>query len=250
LNFHWKWPVFFAALEDLFNSSDFFEQKILHVIVDQSDLQQLFNVFPQSRKIGIEQLSSLQERPLKKLKDLPFLFEEFRLQIDQESSTKPKVEILINKMLLLLRDLSKVDLSENDSELVKECFEVCELIDFLLKTRIEINQILKEQMLNGRKEKSNLWKVLEMLADLDRVCPQDIWQRERFQLATFVQDQLPQSAKLENKNSNLASSQETEHKMPGKSYLIFFLDSWESKNKTRSSFFSPRNSNSSYHLFQ
>ncbi len=249
MNFHWKWPVFFAALEDLFNSSDYFEQKILQVIVDQSDLQQLFNVFPQSRRIGIEHLSSLQVRVWKELKNLPFLFEDFRLQIGQ-SPTKPKVEILIHKMLLLLRDLSKVDLSENDSELLKECFEVCELIDFLLKTRIEINQVLKEQTLNGRKEKSNFWKVLEMLTALDRSCPQDIWQQERFQLATFVQDQLPQSAKLENKNSNMASSQETEHKMPGKSYLISFLDSWESKNKTRSSFFSPRNSNSSYHLFQ
>jgi hypothetical protein len=224
LNFHWKWPVFFAALEDLFNSSDFFEQKISQVIVYQSDLQQLFNVFLESRRIGIEHLSSLQERVWKELKDLPFLFEDFRLQIGQ-SPTKPKVEILIHKMLLLLRDLSKVDLSENDSELLKECFEVCVLIDFLLKTRIEINQILKEQMLNGRKEKSNFWKVLEMLTDLDRSCPQDIWQRDRFQLATFVQDQLPQSAicNLENKNSNLDSSQETEHNLPGKSYLIFFL---------------------------
>jgi hypothetical protein len=222
LNFHWKWPVFFAALEDLFNSSDFFEQKISQVIVDQSDLQQLFNVFPQSRKIGIEHLSSLQERLWKELKDLPFLFEDFRLQIGQESPTKP-VETIINKMLLLLRDLSKVDLSENDSELLKECFEACELIDFLLRTRNEINQVLKKQMLNVRKEKSNFLKVLEMLTDLDRFCPQDIWHRERFQLATFVQDQLPESAKLENINSNLASSQETEHKMPGKSYLIFFL---------------------------
>ncbi len=224
MNFHWKWPVFFAALEDLFNSSDFFEQKISQVIVYQSDLQQLFNVFLESRRIGIEHLSSLQERVWKELKDLPFLFEDFRLQIGQ-SPTKPKVEILIHKMLLLLRDLSKVDLSENDSELLKECFEVCVLIDFLLKTRIEINQILKEQMLNGRKEKSNFWKVLEMLTDLDRSCPQDIWQRDRFQLATFVQDQLPQSAicNLENKNSNLDSSQETEHNLPGKSYLIFFL---------------------------
>jgi hypothetical protein len=220
LSFHWKWPVFFAALEDLFNSSDFFEQKISQVIVDQSDLQQLFNVFPQSRRIGIEQLSSLQERLWKDLKDLPFLFEEFRLQIGQESSppTKPKVTILIQKMLLLLRDLSKVDLSENESELLKECFDVCELVDFLLKTRNEINQVLKKQMLNVRKEKLNFWKVLEMLSDLDRSCPQDIWQQERFQLATFVQDQLPKSAKLENKNSNLASSQETEHNLPGKTY--------------------------------
>ncbi len=220
MSFHWKWPVFFAALEDLFNSSDFFEQKISQVIVDQSDLQQLFNVFPQSRRIGIEQLSSLQERLWKDLKDLPFLFEEFRLQIGQESSppTKPKVTILIQKMLLLLRDLSKVDLSENESELLKECFDVCELVDFLLKTRNEINQVLKKQMLNVRKEKLNFWKVLEMLSDLDRSCPQDIWQQERFQLATFVQDQLPKSAKLENKNSNLASSQETEHNLPGKTY--------------------------------
>ncbi len=194
----------------------------MQVIVDQSDLQQLFNVFPQSRKIGIEHLSSLQVRVWKELKDLPFLFEDFRLQIGQESPTKPKVETIINKMLILLRDLSKVDLSEHDSELLKECFEACELIDFLLKMRNEINQILKEQMLNGRKEKSNFWKVLEMLADLDRFCPQDIWQQERFQLATFVQDQLPQSAKLENKNHNLASFQETEHNLPGKTYQIFW----------------------------
>jgi hypothetical protein len=246
LNFHWKWPVFFAALEDLFNSSDFFEQKISQVIVDQFDLQQLFNVFPQSRRIGIEQLSSLLERLWKELKDLPFLFEEFRLEINQESSppTKPEVEILIQKMLLLLRDLSKVDLSENESELLKECFDVCELVDFLLKTRNEINQVLKKQMLNVRKEKSNFSKVLEILTDLDRSCPQDIWQRDRFQLATFVQDQLPQSAKLENKNSNLASSQETEHNLPGKTIKFF----WTLGNlKTMQDLvFSPRK----YHLFQ
>ncbi len=223
----------------------------MQVIVDQSDLQQLFNVFPQSRRIGIEQLSSLQERLWKELKGLPFLFEDFRLQIGQEyfPSTKSKVETIINKILILLRDLSEVDLSENDSEVLKECFEVCELIDFLLKMRIEINQILKEQTLNGRKEKSNFWKVLEMLRDLDRSCPQDIWQRDRFQLATFVQDQLQQSAKLENKNSNLSSSQETEHNLPGESYLIFF---WTLGNleTMQGLVFSPRKSNSLYHLFQ
>ena len=162
------------------------------IVIGQSDVQQLFNIFPQSRSIGIKQLKSLQEEVWNELKHLPFLSEEFRSQNDQKSSLKPEsnVEIFLRKMMFLLRDLSNVELSENDSELLKEHFEVCKLIDYLLKTRSEINQTLKEQMSNERNDKS-YFKVLETLEELNRFCPQEVWGKERFELATFVLDKLP-----------------------------------------------------------
>ena len=81
LNFHWKWIIFFSALEDLFNPSETSRLNLnLVKVLDKTkdeDKEQIFRLFPESRDVFTELLRVRETATWDSVKQTPFLAENF-----------------------------------------------------------------------------------------------------------------------------------------------------------------------------
>ena len=187
-------------MEDLFNPSETSRLNLnLVKVLDKTndeDKEQIFRLFPESRDDFTELLRVREQATWDSVKQTPFLDEKFSDRDafpvdDADVDVGRRFRQLQREFLGLLKTLRKFEFCDDGFEKFCRSFE---LIDFVVEKRTEVNELL-EHACDARTLDStgSFHSLLEVLADLNRFCPSEIWRSERDLLAAKMLGLLPAS---------------------------------------------------------